>query len=326
METIPEMSETTDFNKKEPVNNEESYTDDHHIVDLNGYKIKFPFKAYDIQKRYMFGVLKACIKWENALLESPTGTGKTLSLLCASLEWLDKAGNEYDNPESMNTSSFKNVQRKGLRCRPKIIYCSRTHSQLTQVIDELKSTPYHPRTALIASRDHMCIHKEIQMNKGMNLNIACNKAVRGGFNGIICKFKDSVDRYSEAEAKQETWKIQDIEDLHEFGESAGVCPYFLQKERVKRADLILMPYNYLIDEKIRENFEIDYRNAVLIIDEAHNIGGVWEEVASLDITSTKLENIIREVGGLKKSIENSKSPDFIVFYRSGIWKNLCRRW
>jgi regulator of telomere elongation helicase 1 len=120
----------------------------------------------------------------------------------------------------------------------------------------------------------MCIHKEIQKNKGMNLNIACNKAVRGGFNGIICKFKDGVDKFAEAEAKQETWKIQDIEDLHEFGESAGVCPYFLQKERVKRADLILMPYNYLIDEKIRENFEIDYRNAVLIIDEAHNIGGV----------------------------------------------------
>jgi Rad3-related DNA helicase len=32
-----------------------------------------------------------------------------------------------------------------------------------------------------------------------------------------------------------------------------------------------MPYNYLIDEKIRENFEISYDNAIIIFDEAHNI-------------------------------------------------------
>ena len=32
-----------------------------------------------------------------------------------------------------------------------------------------------------------------------------------------------------------------------------------------------MPYNYLIDEKIRENFEINYNNSIIIFDEAHNI-------------------------------------------------------
>jgi regulator of telomere elongation helicase 1 len=49
------------------------------------------------------------------------------------------------------------------------------------------------------------------------------------------------------------------------------CPYYASKDRAGAADIIFMPYNYLIDDKIRENYEIDYVNAVIIFDEAHNV-------------------------------------------------------
>ena len=63
----------------------------------------------------MTKVIRALQNGENALLESPTGTGKTLSLLCASLAWLKKEREKStDKPLGLNI--------------PRIIYTSRTHS------------------------------------------------------------------------------------------------------------------------------------------------------------------------------------------------------
>ena len=49
----------------------------------------FPYQPpYPIQIDFMKKVYEACETKQNALLESPTGTGKTLCLLCGSLTWL----------------------------------------------------------------------------------------------------------------------------------------------------------------------------------------------------------------------------------------------
>lgn len=68
-------------------------------------------------------VIRALKGKENALLQSPTGTGKTLCLLCATLAWL-KA-----EREAMRAKGDVDIEEKVI----KIIYTSRTHSQLKQV-------------------------------------------------------------------------------------------------------------------------------------------------------------------------------------------------
>jgi len=52
---------------------------------IEGIEISFPYEPYKPQVEYMKAVIKALNGKKNALLQSPTGTGKTLSLLCACL-------------------------------------------------------------------------------------------------------------------------------------------------------------------------------------------------------------------------------------------------
>ena len=39
----------------------------------------------------------------------------------------------------------------------------------------------------------------------------------------------------------------DIEELKDFGIKNGICPYFFERQRKEVADIILMPYNYLLE-------------------------------------------------------------------------------
>jgi regulator of telomere elongation helicase 1 len=92
-----------------------------------------------------------------------------------------------------------------------------------------------------------------------------------------------------------TWEPLDIEELHELGHKNMICPYFANKDRSSGADIIFMPYNYLIDEKIRENFDINYANSCIIFDEAHNVAHSAEDVTSFELKSKFMESTVLEL-------------------------------
>ena len=116
-------------------------------VDVDGTMVNFPFSPYDIQRDYMGRVLQCCKAGQNGLLESPTGTGKTLSLLCSTLGWLEKAkaAAQVAKLQSYSSSGAGGEQGEvnpALMVRHKVIYSSRTHSQLSQAVAELGRTSY----------------------------------------------------------------------------------------------------------------------------------------------------------------------------------------
>ncbi|XP_021085448.1 regulator of telomere elongation helicase 1 isoform X3 [Mesocricetus auratus] len=264
-------------------------------VVLNGVTVDFPFQPYPCQQEYMTKVLECLQKRVNGILESPTGTGKTLCLLCTTLAWREHLRDAVSSQKiaervqgelfaSRSLSSWNAAAADGdsIACYtdiPKIIYASRTHSQLTQVIGELRNTSYRPRVCVLGSREQLCIHPEVKKQESNHMQIhLCRKKV----SSRSCHFYNNVEEKS---LEQElATPILDIEDLVKNGSKHKVCPYYLSRNMKQQADIIFMPYNYLLDAKSRKAHNIDLKGTVVIFDEAHNVEKICEESASFDLT------------------------------------------
>ena len=80
------------------VNIEKSKIQKRYIIE--GIQIYFPFDAYEPQIQYMTKVIKTLNNGGNSnisALESPTGTGKTLCLLCSVLGWMEQKNYPVEN-------------------------------------------------------------------------------------------------------------------------------------------------------------------------------------------------------------------------------------
>lgn len=158
-------------------------------VTIRGVPVSFPFEPYEIQKAYMEKVIECLQNEANGVLESPTGTGKTLSLLCSSLAWLTiKKAQMQAQRQILSEESFientvlsglnqaagnSNSSNRALYGVPTIIYSSRTHSQLSQAMQELKRTAYsHMVASVLGSRDQMCIHPDIMNEEQSGIKVS----------------------------------------------------------------------------------------------------------------------------------------------------------
>ncbi len=83
--------------------------------------------------------------------------------------------------------------------------------------------------------------------------------------------------------------------MHEYGLKENLCPYFAQIRRIKIADIIFMPYNYIVNRSLRRNLDINLENSIVIFDEAHNIVSTAEDTESYSITAKLLSQCIDQL-------------------------------
>jgi len=108
------------------------------------------------------------------------------------------------------------------------------------------------------------------------------------------------------------YKIKPLEpllysEIIELSAEAGICPYYLQRELLRFADLVALSYNYIIHPGMSWVIKsiIPFSECYLVVDEAHNLRLIGS-INSDYITLNTFKNAVREARELDKSwlIEN----------------------
>eukprot|EP00833_Pecoramyces_ruminatium_P014853 jgi/Orpsp1_1/1188885/evm.model.d7180000067948.1 len=238
---------------------EEKYKDD--------LPVYFPYDyIYPEQYSYMKDLKKSLDAKGHCLLEMPSGTGKTITLLSLIVAY------QMHYPEHR-----------------KLVYCSRTIPELEKTLQELKRLmEYRESCGLneqflglgLTSRKNLCIHPEIiKEKKGKTIDSKCRNLtaswIREKVNDSIeeiplCDFYENLENGSENASIP--FGVYTLEDLKNFCKEKTYCPYFLARRMIPYSNVVVYSYYYLLDPKVAEliSKEIE-KDSIVVFDEAHNI-------------------------------------------------------
>ena len=275
----------------------------------------FPFKPYEPQTNFMKVMEKTLFDKKVGLLESPTGTGKSLMMLSVALgyinkkkgenqkethsnsdNWLDNFGgtpkkNSKKNKKTITDDKINLIYNKIIKKDKMLIYdeidnaigieenefqiffCTRTHSQISQVISEAKkiSKNYNDKYkktfdfsfGFVGSRKHLCVNKKVNTG-GISislLNARCSELCDKS-NKNACEYnnQNSISILT-SEIKNQ---IKDIEDLISLSKELSGCPYYACRNSLPSSDFILLPYTSLLSKRIRNSLGIKLKNKIVI--------------------------------------------------------------
>lgn len=257
--------------------------------------------------------LESCLEnGKIGIFESPTGTGKSLSLICGALTWIKKQrstsgpGSAAEQapkicgkePLWIQAHKRKRLEQDAPNVTIRIFYCSRTHTQLSQVIQELKKTGHASwaRATPISSRRQACINdRAIQESRGSisRLNDIC----------IDMQAKDAETGcpfyyYKDKESFSSSLSILDLEDLVQLGKSESKCPYYMGRDLLSQSHFIALPYQLILQKSARESLGIDstmLSNSIIIFDEAHNLVDTIQDLFSVELSLYHIDRSLEQL-------------------------------
>ncbi|ODV96692.1 hypothetical protein PACTADRAFT_65138 [Pachysolen tannophilus NRRL Y-2460] len=274
---------------------------------IDDLPVLFPYpRIYPEQYAYMSDIKKTLDVGGNCILEMPSGTGKTISLLCLTVAY------QMFYPEHR-----------------KIIYCSRTMSEIEKALIELNSLMEYRTKELgykedfrglgLTSRKNLCLHPVVSKErKGVVVDEKCrrmtngqNKAKREAgeeTNIDLCSFHEKL--YEKDPHNLIPPGVYSFDSLVNYCQKEGTCPYFTVRRMMPLCNIIIYSYHYLLDPKIAQRVSKELsKDSIVIFDESHNIDNVCIESLSIDLTDDILKKASRGANSLSKKIEEVKRTD-----------------
>lgn len=291
-----------------------------HTLTINGISFTFPYKPYPSQILSVSKIIDAIKNNKTAIIESPTGSGKSLSILVGVMGWLIN--------ENMLNTKIEQPQKR-------IIICSRTHTQITQLISQLKKTIYTPKVSILGSRKLTCLNPNVY--KFNDINTLCKESIKKNACRWFLRKETVVKSISKSRDDNLTGNkiinkdnkkenitlvnmitsnknIFDIESFISYSKKCTSCPYYALRSLSDTCDILFIPYNYLIDPVIRRSMDINTSNSIIIIDEAHNLDDICRNSGSIKINYFHLSSITKEIFNLFRKLPECKNSLLVINY------------
>ena len=214
--------------------------------------------------------IKALVEEKHAIIQSPTGSGKTLISLFSAILFAKQSGK-------------------------RVIYLTRTNSQQANILKEINLIRESVRfkAVVMQGRINLCpLYMEIEKRKEFtaeSLSRMCSSRKKR----TLEKKEGGCRFYNEGIKDQDNINMildqtPSPEDLFTAFSSRTICPYESMKYAMKDADVVVMPYSYFISPDMAMNVLYNMRTSresvVVVIDEAHNLPDMARQVNSFDIT------------------------------------------
>ena len=241
----------------------------------------FPYPPRGEQDELMEFIRSSVADRKHAIIESGTGTGKTIC-------------------------SLTGVLRDQLYHGFKVVYLTRTKSQQKQVMTEMREINKRrsifavsiqgrtPTTCPMMIRD-----PELSHGTPDELSKWCSEMKRKR-NGKGCPYFDAIENIDMDQfigGMREG--LPDPESFQKRCLDMGLCPYEMSKAAIPFANLVCAPYPFMLNSRARNAFldwmGVPLNELVIITDEAHNIPDYLRELQSSEYTLRALDYVEKEV-------------------------------
>ncbi|MEM3413730.1 MAG: ATP-dependent DNA helicase [Thermoplasmata archaeon] len=278
----------------------------------------FPYTPRENQKKIVEVVGNVLSSRGHLLIDSPTGSGKTVAVLVPSVEYALKHGK-------------------------KLLYLTKTNTQQQQVFKELRKIREKIEFTAVGlqGRVNLCmLFREFESAVSEELAKLCRDRKKHTLKSLTTASTNTEIFFVDEETSKIlevsegcpffanllttespelcfSKQVNSVEDVYQYAKEHNICAYEWIKANSRDADVIVAPYAYFFMPHIQRAL-LTWWNArieqlIVVIDEAHNLLDYCRELQSIELSKFTVHTAINEAEEMDNPVLGSCVPaaDFL---------------